>query len=83
MNELTYGDVIRHYERKLLECNEEIDALKARFAELDELERAAWKGGSAEAFLDKLCEMRELLARISQDLERCAVRLETIGSGCA
>ena len=57
MNEITFEDMLIHYESKVTELTDEITDVRNQFKRAIETAQISWRGRAAEAFEEKTMQM--------------------------
>ena len=79
MEQITFMDVLTHYQLKLKEVQDEIERIRHQLKRAEQEADAAWEGPAAEACLLKLAALHEDLGKSLTELSETTVRLTAIG----
>lgn len=76
MQEITYVDVVRHYQMKTREINEELERMRQALTDVQKRAETAWSGENAELLQEKLWEISQRFQRASENLSEVRLLLE-------
>jgi len=79
MEQITFMDVLTHYQMKLKEVQDEIERIRHQLKRAEQEADATWEGPAAEACLLKLATLYEDLGKALTELSETMVRLTAIG----
>lgn len=79
MDELTFTDVLTHYQIKLAETSEELEAIKTLIKKSENCILSGWEGASAEACKLKLEVIYNDLIKTLADISEAKNSLTAIG----
>ena len=83
MNEITFEDVLTHYQLKLKEVYDEVETLKTQIKSAQAIIDSGWKGMAADACRQKLEIVNGGLAKTQAELSEALVKLFAIGEQLA
>lgn len=75
MQEITYEDIIRHYQLKIGEISEELEKMQRMISKVNHDFEDAWSGVNADIFREKLYEVGERVRRTEDCLEEVQKKL--------
>lgn len=76
MQEITYGDAVRHYQMKTREIYEELEGMRQVLTGVKKQLETAWSGDNAELLQEKLREISQRFQRASENLSEVRQLLE-------
>ena len=79
MEEITFVDMMFHYEEKLKESSEGIQSIKNQINKLNAVIDSSWSGKAASACRDKLDFVIEELAKTESEISEALVKLSAVG----
>lgn len=79
MEEITFTDILTHYQIKLREAIDEIEAIRSNMKNAEESIETGWSGEAAEACRLKLDEIDGEAAKALDNLSVALVKLSSIG----
>ena len=79
MDEITFEDILSHYQLKIQEANDGIQSVKNALKKANASIEAGWKGPSAEACTLKLEDVRAAIAKAESELSETMIKLSAIG----
>lgn len=80
MDEITFEDILNHYEVKLRESSEEIQNIKNTLKRCISLSESSWKGLAADSFRLKLENINSELNKSYGELSLALTKLSDIGN---
>lgn len=83
MNEITFADVLSHYQLKLKEAYDEVETLKNQIKKAEASIDSGWKGMAADACRHKLETVNGELAKTQTELSEALIKLSAIGEQLA
>lgn len=83
MDEITFVDVLTHYQMKLQEVSDAVNDLKSRLRKVAAESEAAWRSPAADTFLLKLNAVDAELAKTLSEISEAFVKLTAIGDDLA
>ena len=57
MGKITYSEIIRHYQIKLKEINDEIHVINQQIKRMDELKKEGWSAPTATKIMEKMYDI--------------------------
>lgn len=69
MQEITYDDIIRHYQIKLGEIQEELDKMQNLLKDIEIESQETWSGPNADLFNEKMWTVKERVSRAEMNLD--------------
>ena len=79
MDEITFTDMLFHYEGKLKESSEEIQNIKNQINKLNAVIDSSWSGKAASACREKLDYVINELAKTESEISDALVKLSAVG----
>lgn len=79
MEQITFMDVLTHYQMKLKEVQDELERIRHQLKRAEQEADAAWEGPAAETCLLKLATLHEDLGKALSEISETMVRLTAIG----
>ncbi len=69
MQEITYDDIIRHYQVKLGEIQEELEKMQNTLKDIEAESQETWSGPNADLFNEKMWTVKERVSRTEMNLD--------------
>lgn len=79
MDEITFEDVLTHYQLKIKEAFDEVETVKNELKKAQAGLETGWSGEAAEACHTKLETIQQDLAKTLAELSQAQVKLSVIG----
>lgn len=83
MEEITFLDVLTHYQMKLKEVSDEVETIKAQIKKAESYIDAGWTGTAAEACRLKLETVNNELGKTLAEMSEALIKLSAIGDALA
>lgn len=83
MDEITFEDILLHYEGKLKEAADEVETLKNTLRKCLDSAESGWTGAAGDAFRRKLEDVQEELKKADAELSEALLKLTAIGDELA
>lgn len=80
MDEITFEDVLSHYQNRLSDIYDQIQDLRNDVKLAIELVETGWKGHAADACMDKLNYYSEALYKADGEVSEALVQIAAIGA---
>ena len=79
MDEITFVDVLTHYQIKLKEASDEVETLKTHIKKAESHIDTGWSGAAADACRLKLESVNGELAKTLTEISETLIKLSAIG----
>lgn len=79
MDEITFEDVLTHYQLKIKEAYDDVETLKNDLKKAQAGIEAGWSGAASEACFEKLEAITQELTKTLAELSQAQVKLTVIG----
>lgn len=79
MDEITFDDMLFHYEGKLKEASEEIQNIKNQIKKVNALLNSGWSGKAADACREKLEYVAGELMKSDSEISEALTKLSAVG----
>ena len=79
MDEITFDDMLFHYEAKLKEASEEIQNIKKQIKKMGAVFDSGWSGKAAAACREKLEYVAGELAKSDSEISEALIKLSAVG----
>lgn len=76
MQEITYSDILRHYQMKAAEIQEQLEKMQEEMTVIEQDLESAWSGDNAELVREKLWEIKSRFERTGMNLSDVRQLLE-------
>lgn len=83
MDEITFEDVLMHYQGKLQELSDQIQDIRSSVQQAHICAEEGWHGLAAAACMEKLDELSVELSRTDGDISEALVQLGAVGAAAA
>lgn len=83
MNEITFEDILTHYQGKLQEAAEELQNIRKQVKDVAVVVDSSWNGKAAQACRNKLDEINQELSKAGSELSEALTKLLVISDAYA
>jgi len=83
MDEITFVDVLTHYQMKLKEASDEVETIKNQVKKAEGTIDSGWTGAAADACRLKLESVNGELAKTLTEISEALIKLSAIGETLA